>query len=286
MTETDREQTDEQLWQDHVDGVPGALAALHERHGAELCWYLLLSTGSTPEATRCVMRTWDCLARWPHPFEGFASVREWLYAVATQTNVPPAVALPCGEDISREDFGWAARADRWRDVFDRVQNVPRHQRQPLLLAHTAGFAPDALGRICRLSDSEATQRAAAGLRRLARAAVFRKNIPIESAAGELAQMEPLTMPDEFLTHVRDGIAQRLADSSPLRDSPALADPMPRRRWARIFVPAAVLIMVVLVPLAWQATQKMLAAQWQDIANAAEAAPKNAPSPQNGLHERR
>ena len=67
--------TDEQLWDAYVGGDDAALEALVDRHNGALFWYLFLSTGRQQPAAQHVFRTWDLVARWRRPYEGFGSFR-------------------------------------------------------------------------------------------------------------------------------------------------------------------------------------------------------------------
>ena len=119
------------------------------------------------------------------------------------------------------------------------------------------------------------------MRRLAHTSeAFRdENIPIAAAVAEMAQMEPVPVPPELAAHTQACIEQHMADPHPLPEPPAVADPILHRKWVSILLLCAALLIIAFVtPRAWRASQKLLQAEWEALANAEGNAPSNTPSP--------
>ncbi len=165
--------TDEQLWDAYAGGEDAALEALVDRHSGALFWYLFLSTGRQQPAAQHVFRTWDLVARWRRPYEGFGSFRGWLYAVATQNNVPAGHPEGLGLTELMEDMRRVQPSGRWGEMFFRIADMHRHVRQPFLLVSVAGLSIAEAARACNFSEQDTARRVETAYRRLARARLFK-----------------------------------------------------------------------------------------------------------------
>ena len=167
--------TDEGLWDAYVAGADAALEPLVDRYNGELFWYLLLSTGRQRSAAQHLFRTWDLVARWRRPFEGFGSFKGWLYAVATQSAVPAGHPEALGLTELMEDIGRGEPVGRSGEVFFRIADMRRHLRQPFLLVTVAGLSMAEAAKACNFSETDSARRVEAAYRRLAGARLFKSS---------------------------------------------------------------------------------------------------------------
>jgi len=172
--------TDEELWHAYVGGDDEALETLVDRYNGDLFWYLLLSTGRQRPAAQHVFRTWDLVARWRRPHDGFGSFKAWLYAVATQNTVPAGHPEGLGLAELMEDMGRGGPADRRGEMFFRIADMHRHVRQPFLLASVAGLSIAEAAKACNFTEQHTARCVETAFRRLARTRLFKSaKIPDE-----------------------------------------------------------------------------------------------------------
>jgi DNA-directed RNA polymerase specialized sigma24 family protein len=165
--------TDEELWAAYVGGDDAALEPLVDRHCGALFWYLLLSTGRQKPAAQHAFSTWDLVARWRRPHDGFESFKGWLYAVATQNAVPAGHPEGMGLTELMEDVSRSEPTGRWGETFFRIADMHRHVRQPFLLVTVAGLSIVEAARACNFSEEMTARCVETAYRRLARTRLFK-----------------------------------------------------------------------------------------------------------------
>jgi len=156
--------SDEELWSSYVEGGDEALRELLGRYRDELYWYLLLSTGRQQAAARHCVNVWEIVSRCRRPFEGFASFRSWLYAVATQNAVPATHPETFGLADLMEDLRRGPARSRLARVFFCIADMRRALRQPFLLVTVAKLSIAEAAKACNFTE----ERAAACIERACR----------------------------------------------------------------------------------------------------------------------
>ncbi len=166
------ERSDEALWERFVDGEDSALDALVRRHEDELYTYLLLSTRSPRTALQHLLNTWEIVAGYRRPYEGFGSFRSWLYAVATQNCVPATHSDTFGLGEVLADIRRAAPADRRSKIVHRLSDLTRRIRQPVLLVGVVGLSIEDASKVCNFTRSRTIAYLERACRFLARSGLF------------------------------------------------------------------------------------------------------------------
>ena len=165
--------TDEQLWEWFVQGDDDALGVLEARYRAELHWYLLLSMGKQDGVARALKSVWTLLASYRQGFQGFPSLRTWLYAVVTQNCVPATRPDPFGLTDLVDDLRRGPQRTRREELFYRIVDMSREVRQPFLLTVLAGLSIEDAARACNFDIRRTWRCLERAYERLERGALFR-----------------------------------------------------------------------------------------------------------------
>jgi len=143
---------DEQLWCAYVEGDDAALAEVIRRHGGGLYWYLLSSLVNQQRALDGMMEVLELAAAHRGPHDGFASLKGWLYAIATQKVVPTHRVEEPGLDDPMRQLMMSERApEKHRRVFALADLQPR-LRQPLLLLTQVQLPLEEAARACNYTE--------------------------------------------------------------------------------------------------------------------------------------
>ncbi len=241
--------SDEELWERFVGGDAAALAELRARHTGPLYRYLLLSTGRPDEAGRHVVGTWSLLACYRERFQGFASFRAWLYAVATQRWMPPTHPEQFGLTDLMDDLRRGRPSSREGRIFFRVNDMHRSVRQPFLLEALAGLGPDEIAAACRFTPERVRKALATAYRRLARSGLFGpgEGADAESRAAiaeQVRQAADVSLPEEMAELVERGVAEATESGEVLRTAPADWRPERSGRQRAALVVASIVLFVV------------------------------------------
>ena len=164
--------SDEQLWQAFVAGQDAALSVLCARHREALYWYLLLSTGKQDAAVQCLGNTWELLAAYRRPFEGFASFKSWLFAAATQNSVPATHPESFGLTDLVDDLKRGEQVGRRGKLFFCISDMARSERQPFLLVMLVGLSVPETAKACSFTVERTHKCLEKAFRRLARSELF------------------------------------------------------------------------------------------------------------------
>ncbi|MFW5923877.1 MAG: RNA polymerase sigma factor [Planctomycetota bacterium] len=158
--------SDETLWAEYLDGSESAFRRLQQRYEEPIFRYLQLSGLDPKDAAQALGQVLCHIATYRRQPEGFGSIREWFYAVATQKVVPAHVPDEDGlaDFLSQIKEGRPESAsDRFRRALDGMQ---RKIRQPFLLVTLAGLSTQEAARACRFRPGTTERRIELAYRRL------------------------------------------------------------------------------------------------------------------------
>lgn len=165
---------DDQLWAEYVDGSDGAFTEIRNRYQEPIWRYLLLSGQDQRGAAQALGQILCHMATHRRHMEGFSSVREWIFAIATQQVVPAHVPEEDGlmDFVAELKQGEPeTRAERMRRAIGDMQ---RRIRQPFLLFTVFGLSIPEAARACRFPEEKTAQHIELAYRRMARSGLSRE----------------------------------------------------------------------------------------------------------------
>jgi len=163
---------DTELWSAYVRGNDAAFSEVCRRYRGELYWYLLLSLASPRRAAQRLAEVMGLAAAYRLPYEGFESLKGWLYAIATQS----AVSTKEPEELGFADLFEGTRRRKPRTTTERavyeLADLKRQLRQPLLLVTAGGLSISEAARACNFTEEQAAKCIEKALRALSRSGPF------------------------------------------------------------------------------------------------------------------
>jgi hypothetical protein len=158
--------SDEELWKRYVDGSDPAFDEVRRRYEEPLYRYLFLSLHDPSLAAQHLGRILCMIAAHRTPHQDFESLREWIYAVATQQACPAHAPDSDGLTDFVNELKEPEPKGRTERMLLQVGQMRRAIRQPLLLVADVGLSVAAAARACRLTRDQIVRNVETGFRRL------------------------------------------------------------------------------------------------------------------------
>jgi DNA-directed RNA polymerase specialized sigma24 family protein len=166
--------SDEALWLSHAAGGDAAFPEVRRRHEGALFRYLQLSLGDVRAAAETLGKVLRLARAYRRPYDGFDSLRGWLFAVATQAAVPAHVPQEEGLSQMVADLK-RPRPKAVEDALKRaLADMHREVKQPFLLVMVMGLPLAEAARACRFPVHQAARRVLSACGEFARLATLPK----------------------------------------------------------------------------------------------------------------
>jgi DNA-directed RNA polymerase specialized sigma24 family protein len=164
-----RSLSDEALWEEYVDGSGEAFDEIRERYQNSIFQYLLLSGTDLRTAAEALGQILCQAATYRRHFEGFPSLKSWLFAIATQQAVPAHVPEQEGLIDFISELRHGEPSNREEKLRRALRDVRRDVRQPFLLVAAFGLDIAEAARACRFRPETTVKKVERGYREVAAA---------------------------------------------------------------------------------------------------------------------
>ena len=140
--------SDEELWSAYVAGSCEAFSEVRRRHQDALFRYLVLSLSDVGAAAVALARVLGLAAAYRKPYEGFDSLKVWLFAIATQQAASPQTREEQGltqfiSELRRPDAN-----GRQEMLMRALADMQRDIKQPFLLVTGAWLSVSEAAKAC------------------------------------------------------------------------------------------------------------------------------------------